>query len=411
MSFVRFWGGLFLLAAALNILAGHAWLALAGHPADPETALRLLRLRQGIAQGHLVNLVRLPGTAPPGTVLPGTAPPVLTPWSRLLDILLWIIAAPLAPLLGWTRALAAGAAILAPLSLGGLGVALAFAARPLAEDRLLWVAAVAAALLPGLAAFAGPGMAREQILAAALLAAAAGFLLRASRSGSAGQGFFAGLLGGFAVWLAAAALPVFLLGFIGLLWRWARPGQGRRLGGAILACAAGFIDPLGFGFALDPPQGGYLVTATYRLSIVFIVLALLLLAGAQALQRLPQWRHFERHGRSAGLGIMAAIVLLWIVLFPKVLTGPRLLLTGTAPPPYGAGAVTVLLPGLFAFAYCLWRAAPSAAWPWIYAAFCTLVLTLLAGHAAPFGALPSAIAAALLPVALSEARQRRRGAK
>ena len=391
---------MFLLAAVLNILAGHAWLALAGGHADPETALRLLRLRQGIAQGHLVNLVRL---AP-------AAAPVLTPWSRLLDILLWVIAGPMAPLLGWNRALAAAAAILAPLTVGGLGVALAFAARPLAEDRLLWVAAAAAALLPGLAGFAAPGMVRAQILAAALLAAAAGFVLRSGRGGSAGQGFFAGLLGGFAVWLTAAALPVFLLGFSGLLWRWARPGQARRLGAAILAGAAGFIDPLGFGFALDPPQGGYLVAAGYRLSIVFVVLALLLLVGAQAVQRLPPWRHFEKCGRPVGLGIMAAMVLLWLTLFPNVLTGSTSFLAGTAPPLAGAGEALTLLPGLLAIGYCAWRATTGGAWPWIYGAFCTLIVTLLAAHTAPFAALPSAIAAALLPVAVSEVRQRLRGA-
>ena len=86
--------------------------------------------------------------------------------------------------------------------------------------------------------FAAPGMVRAQILAAALLAAAAGFVLRSGRGGSAGQGFFAGLLGGFAVWLTAGGAGRFsLLGFSGLLWRWARPGQARRLGAAILAGA------------------------------------------------------------------------------------------------------------------------------------------------------------------------------
>ncbi len=401
-----FWSGLFLLAAGLNVLVGlRGWPAVfAGNLADPDSYMRLERILQGINQGHLTNFVRR---------LDGQ---IMVEWSRLLDLLLWLMALPLAPFLGWKSALFTAGVVLGPLGVGALGLGLAFAARPFAEDRYLWAAAAAAALLPGLATFAAPGVVHYHILLLALVAVTAGCTARAWR-GFTGFGFLAGLAGGFAIWLTPETMPFVLLSYAALLLGWFT----RRIGAAMLACGAGLFDVLGFGFAIDPPAGGYWVAEADRLSLDYLVLGLVVLAGSFALWRLDKrlagWRR-----QAAGVGLMAALMALWIGLFPKVLLGPygimsranmRLFFSALVEPRplHGpAQLVAYLLPGLLALAYALWRAAAArrgiALWLWGYVACCTLLTLVLAARFLLFVELPAGIAAALAPVALSEASQR-----
>lgn len=412
--------GLFALGAGLNILLGwHGWPAvLHGSLNDPDSYMRLVRLRAGIAAGHMVNIVKRDD---------GGAG-VLVEWSRLLDILLWILAAPLQPFLGWSRALYVAGVASGPLAVGALGVALAFAAQPLAEDRLLWAAPVAGALLPGLLSFAAPGVVHYHILLIALIAASAGCGLRAAR-GAAWFGFSTGLFGGLAIWMTPETMPFILAIFLALLFRWMEPGRQARLAPVLLVAAAGFIDVMAFGFALDPPQGGYLNMEIDRLSMVYVLLGLGLLAAAQALGRLPRW-NLGPYQRLAGLGIAAGVILLWVACFPKVAEGPYGLMSAddrrrffgvmleTRPLHGFADAVAFLWPGILAFGYAIWRAARRIGfwpdqktarwegWPWAYLALVTLVSLLLADRFLLFTEFPAGIAAALLPVALSEAGQR-----
>jgi hypothetical protein len=433
------WTGLFALGACLNILLGwHGWSGvLHGSLNDPDSYMRLVRLRQGIAAGHLVNIVKRDD---------GGAG-VLVEWSRLLDILLWICAAPLQPFLGWSRALFVAGVASGPLAVGALGIALAFAARPLAEDRLLWSAPVAAALLPGLLSFAAPGVVHYHILLLALIAACAGSGLRAARGvvgGASWSGFFTGLFGGLAIWMTPETMPFILAVFGALLLRWAEPpwqalGRQARLAPILVVAGAGFIDMLAFGFAFDPPQGGYLKVEIDRLSIVYVLLGIGVLAAAQALSRLPRW-NLGQYERLVGLGIAAGVILLWVAVFPQVAEGPYGLMSADdrrrffgvmleTRPLHGApDMVAFLLPGVLAFGYALWRAArpdrfwpdqfgphqygpdqkPAwwAGWPWAYLALVTLISVALADRFLLFTEFPAGIAAALLPVALSEAGQR-----
>ena len=179
----RGWAGLFLLGAGLNILVGlPGWPAvLAGNLVDPDSYMRLERLLQGIAQGHLRNTV--------GRDDSGAG--VVVEWSRLFDLLLWAMAAPLAIFLGWRQALFAAGVALGPLGVGALGLALAFAARPFSATGYLWAAPVAAALLPGLQCFAAPGVVHYHILLLALIALTAGLTARAW-DGDSGWRFWRG---------------------------------------------------------------------------------------------------------------------------------------------------------------------------------------------------------------------------
>jgi hypothetical protein len=405
---MKFWGGIFLLGAGLNILLGlHGWPAvLGGSLDDPDSYMRLERIRQGIAQGHLVNIV----------ARDDAGAGVLVEWSRLLDMLIWTMATPLAPFLGWTRALFIAGVALGPLGVGVLAVSLAFAARPFAEDGLLWTAALGAAVLPGLLTFAAPGVVHYHILLLALIAASNGYAILAWRSDN-WHGFLAGIWGGFAIWMTPETMPFVLMGFVPLLLRWLQ----KPVGVMVAACAAGFFDVIGFGLMVDPPQGGYKVIEIDRLSLVYLVLGFFLLLGGAGLWRLQRWNNLPWR-RAAGVALMGGLLLLWIMLFPGVILGPYGLMSpqemrqffgvmAELQPLRGpAELAQFLLPGALAMGYALWRAVRDQAWQWAYLALCILVALVLGARFILFVGFSAAAAAALVPVMLSEVSQRYRAA-
>ncbi len=392
--------GLFLLSAGLNVLLGvHGWAAvLGGSLTDPDSYMRLVRLEQGIRAGHLVTVV----------ARDDSGAGVMVEWSRLLDMLLWLMAAPMALVIGWHKALFIAGVVLGPLGVGVLGLSLAWAVEPFAARRFLWSAAVAAAILPALLTFALPGVVHYHILLLALIAATAGFVVRAW-GGDTWNGFLAGLSGGFAIWLTPETMPFVLMCFGALLFRWLQT----RIGAALLACAAGFFDVLGFGLAIDPPHGGYGVAEIDRLSLVYVVLAILLLGGAAALLRMDT--RPGRLRRAAGLALMAVLIIAWVAMFPNVAMGPYGIMSPEDMRKFfgvmlelqtvrGAALMVFLAPGALAVAYALWRAwGQRGRWVWLYVAVCTLVALALGAKFILFIGFSACMAAALLPVALSEA--------
>jgi hypothetical protein len=394
-----FFLALFGLAAGLNILLGaHDWSwVLAGNLNDPDSYMRLLRIEQGIRAGHLVVVVARDDS--------GSG--VMVEWSRLLDMLLWAMAAPLAAFIGWHRALFAAGVALGPLGVGALGAVLAWAVEPFAARRYLWAAAVAASVLPGLFTIALPGVVHYHVLLLAMIALTAGFVARAWQDDN-WSGFLAGVSGGFAIWLTPETMPFVLMAYAALLIRWLKI----RMGATLTACAAGFFDVLGFALAIDPPEGGYGVPEIDRLSYVYVLLGLGLLAGAGVLWRLesriPAWR------RPVGVAIMAAIMAGWITLFPKVAMGPYGIMPADdmrkffgviqeQQPVRGWDLLIFLAPGGLALAYALWRIfAGRARVLWLYMAACTLVALVLGAKFLLFVGFSNVMAAAALPLALSE---------
>ncbi len=404
---MRFWGGLFLLAAALNVALGaHAWPAVfAGSLNDPDSYMRLERIAQGIHAGHLTNIV----------ARDDSGAGVLVEWSRLFDTLIWALAAPLALLCGWGRALFATGVALGPAGVGCLGLALAYAAEPFAARRFLWAAPVAAAVLPGLLTFAAPGVVHYHILLLAALALTAGFAARAAADHNL-YAFFTGVAGGVAIWLTPETMPFVLMIFGGFFINWLR----RPSGPAIVICAAGFSDLLGFALAMDPPVGGFAAVEIDRLSIVYAALALGLLAAATLQWRLQRRLPGARRRGLAAAALLAACILAWVGAYPGVALGPYGLMSAEdmrrffgvmleLQPLAGAPQVVAfLLPGCIALGYALWRAAQRGfgAWLWLYLAVCTLVSLVLADRFILFTEFPAGIAAALLPVMLTDVSAR-----
>jgi hypothetical protein len=396
------WVGLFLLGAGLNVLVGlSGWPAvLAGNLVDPDSYMRLERMLQGIAQGHLVNRV----------ARDGSEAGVLVEWSRLLDMLLWIMAAPLAILLGWRHALFAAGVALGPLGVGFLGLGLAFAARPFSAARFLWSAPVAAALLPGIQSFAGPGVVHYHDLLLAFIAWTVGLTARVWH-GHLGWGFLAGIAGGLAIWLTPETMPFVLMAYAVLLFRWIE----RPIGAAIFACAAGFALVLASALAIDPPFGGYRVAEIDRFSVVYVVLALLLLGGGLALWRLQQWQRIWAR-RLAGTLLMIMLILVWIAFFPKVAMGPYGVMDAADRQRFFGAMLELqpvrgwiqidefLLPGLLALIYPILRAARGGAgfWLWTYVAICAGVVLVLGQKFILFVEFPAGLGAGLLPVMLTD---------
>jgi hypothetical protein len=398
------YSALFLLGAVLDIVMGlHGWgFVLAGNLNDPDSYMRLLRIEQGLQAGHLVNIVARDG--PAGT---------LVEWSKLLDVLILALAALPSLFIGWHRALFWAGVALGPLGVGALGAALAYAVEPFTATEFLYAAPVAAALLPGIAAFAGPGVVHYHILLLALIALTAGLAARAWW-GERFYGFLSGVAGGFAIWLTPETMPFVLMVYAALLIRWWQGGFGLVL----VATAAGLVDVLGFALAIDPPQGGYGVAEIDRLSLVYVVMGLLFLGGAAAMYALERRR--QRHWRGLGLALLVLLFLVWIAAFPRVAMGPYGLMSAAdmqrffgvmmeLQPVQGARLVSWLLPGALALLYAFWRAAGRGRWLWLYVAFCTAISLWLGARFILFVGFAPCVAAALLPVALGEASLRWRG--
>jgi hypothetical protein len=383
-----FWGIIFALGAGLNIVLGwHGWPSvLSGNLADSDSYMRLVRIEDGLAQGRLLN------AAPRDQSGAG----VLLEWSHLLDMMLIATAAPLAVLIGWKSALFAASVAAGPLTAGVQTVALAYTARPFAEDRLLWTAAIAAGLSSSLHLLSHPGAVGDSSLTLVFSSLSIGCVIRAWRGGI-GHAFLGGMSGGLAVWLTPEILPLVMFGFLPIFLSWLQ----RPRGAIVAACTAGFFDVIGFAFAIDPPKGGYFVADPHRLSLVYAVLAMLLLLAGTTIWRLQDWRH-ERWRKPAGIALIASILVVWAALFPQtIVAGVEFVVKSQSV--NGLGATVQLLSGsVFAFCYALWRAFSGRSWNWLFFAIIALAGTVVGARLAIYAAAVAAAGAALLPVFLSE---------
>lgn len=399
--------GCFLLAVAIELIVSAPGLARIWHGglADPDSWMRLLRIRQGLRAGHLVNVVQRDESGAP----------LVIEWSRLFDAAIVALAAPLAPLLGWARALRWAGLATAPLAAGALGAGLAFAAAPLSEPALIWWASLIAPLLRGNLAFERLGIIHYHIAMVAATTVTAGWAVRAG-GGRRAAGLATGLAGGVAIWIMPETMPFVMLCVAGLGWVWLY----RPIGAAIGWLGIGLALVLLMALWLDPPHGGWRVAESDRASIIYAAQAVAVaLAGGWLAwldrRRLPAgWR--------AALGVVLSLAcfLVWLARYPEVALGPwgllppaeRRLFFGhlvETQPARGIGQVTLLLgPGVFAVGVALammWRARRQAvaAGSWGVAAIAALLATLLTARFITFMAFPAALAAGVLPVALTAA--------
>jgi hypothetical protein len=303
---------------ALVLAARHLRDILGGALINPDSYMRLVRLRDSLDAHRALHVVGRDASGH-GTVLH---------WSHLLDSLLCLLAAPLQPFLGQEAALHAAAAVSGPLSLGALGLAIAWAASPFAERRWLWLGPVLACLSPAIGAYGLPGVAHHHVAVVLVAVMAWGWASRlildtgAAPTGGLALGAWAGL----GVWLTPESVPLTVMAF-GALWVAWICGKRRDIARAMGRTGAAFLLVVLAALLVDPPSGGLFAAEIDRVSIVFVGLAAAMAATAcaiQAIDRLDRGPAF-RLIASAACGLLACAA--WLACCPRVLYGQQALMS------------------------------------------------------------------------------------
>jgi hypothetical protein len=370
---------------------------------NPDSYMRLVRIEEELRAGAFSYVVTNDASGA-GTVLH---------WSHLLDSLLLLMAAPLEPLLGWHRALFIAATMSGPISVGLLGFALAWAAAPMADRRWLWASSLASGLAAPVIGYGLLGVAHHHVLVAVALALTAGWVGRAVQ-GESNAGWRAGLAAAMAIWLTPESMPLLLAAFGLLMIAWLnRPGD-RRLAQAIGGCCIGFAAVLALAFATDPPSN-ILAVEIDRLSIVYVGLGAALCAVGSIVVALTRSHLGDASRRLLGIGLTSLPLLAWAALFPAALHGPDGLMdaasaqlffgdiTEMQPIHDFSQAALFLLPGAIAAVYAAICAIRTRSLNWAYGAVIGSVCVGLGEWHFRFAMYPACLAAALLPVVLTDA--------
>jgi hypothetical protein len=408
-SFTR-WEGLlyFLVPAAIAIATGRGVIdrILSGGLFNPDSYMRLVRIEEMLQQHRILDVVTRDASGA-GSLLH---------WSHLLDSVLCLLALPLTLVLDQRAALHLAASLLGPISMGLLGIAVAWAASPLAGRRWLWLAPVATALPMPIVSYGLPGVAHHHVLLVLVAVMTNGWALRvilghAPRPAGLALGTWAAI----GIWLSPETMPFILMAFTGLWLAWlgldgaVRPER-RDIAAAIRSAGLAFLLVLACAFAVDPPYAGYGSVEIDRLSVVYIALALITFAlslTVPLIERLPVGRSA---GAIVGLMVPAAGIALWLALFPAVIRGPGGLMSAQEahdfidiiiemrPVTTVTDAVQYLLTGSVVAALLVWIAIRWRSLLTGYAGLCAMVLVALGVTHLRFAAYPCAAAAVMLPI-------------
>jgi hypothetical protein len=399
----------FLIAALLDVIIGLGQPSvLQGYLSDPDTLMRLVRLRDILAQHAPLHTV-LRDNSGDGTIVH---------WSHLLDSLLLILATPLRLSMDWDQALHAVATVFGPISVGLLGVATAWAMAPLAARDWRWTAPVLVAVSPTIVAYGLPGVADHHVLlalGAVMMAGAAG---RVS-VGDAAAGLTLGVWSAAGIWLSPEAMPFAVVAFGGAGFAWLLRPRQPSISRGIASAATAFLLLTTAAFVVDPPAGGHSSATIEANSVVFVLLAAVVCAIAWWLLTLDRLELSPVRRRVLGGGIACVGLLLWLALFPVVLRGPDALAdTPEARTMYAeiqemlpvtslAGLVTQLLDGAGAALALAWLAIRDRriGWRsvlWTYTALAVVGLEVLGQSHVRFTTYSSAAAATVLPIVLTE---------
>ena len=302
------WSAVFasMIAADMLLFASHLPAILKGELINPDSYMRVVRLRDGLASGFLADDVARDGVG------------ANIHWSHLLDLIILLLHLPLRLFTNTDGALQLAAAAIGPISLGLIGVALLWAVEPLADGAWRVLGAALALISPTVISYALPGVAHHHALVAAVSIVIAGAAGRAA-FGDARAARLLGLACGVGIWLTPEAMLFALMGFGAVLIGWLRqdaPGHIARTAGLA------FLAVIAMAYVIDPSPAGWLSAEIDRMSIVWLVLAIVASASGAALAIIDRTHPPLPRRALTGFGFVMVGFLVWLAMFPNVVRGP-----------------------------------------------------------------------------------------
>jgi hypothetical protein len=229
-------------------------------------------------------------------------------WTRPFDLLLLAAAWALTPLLGFREALFWGGSFVSPLLLLATGYAMIWAARPLVDrENCPFIILVFLAQL-GVMAYSLPGRIDHHTLQMFLIAVTVGLVTRCCGVRPRIRlAVPAGIVLGLGLWVSAEFLLVTFVAMVAVWLAWLR--HGRAGNPAALGFAAGFAASLILALLVERPWAELLAEEYDRVSVVFLVMALLHLAFWAALAWVEDGARAPLQLRARlGLSLFAAVV-------------------------------------------------------------------------------------------------------
>ena len=312
-----------LAAAAFVVLIHGAWwlvgfeAVLQGGLAGGDSYARLMRIERLVETGAWFDSLMPRANAPFG---------ITVHWTRPFDVLMIALALPLAPVLGFGKALYWAGVVISPLVHVLSAGALAWAAMPILGVAGAAVAGALTATQFGILGFAVAGRADHHMVFMLIAILGLGFLVRSLMAADTrardGNALAAGAVFAAGIWVGP---EMFLLAGLGLLatglW-WADGGEGAA--GANLR----FVGALALGLAaallVERGPAGFMDVEIDRLSIVHLSIAGLLAAFWSAVAATARaWPRPSGvpHRLAAGTLGAAGIAAMVILVFPEVLKG------------------------------------------------------------------------------------------
>ncbi len=401
------------LLAVIGMSVRHLPDMRSGGLSNPDTYMRLVRLRDMLHAGTVLDVVARDGSGH-GTVLH---------WSHLIDSLLCLIALPFSLVLKPDDALHAAALVFGPLGIAALGFAVAWAAAPFAERKWLFLGAVLPALSPAIVSYGVAGVVHHHVAIVLVTVACWGWTARLlTGRAPATAGIALGTWAALGIWFTPESVPLTMMAFgaLGLAWIEAsvrdagtRTGVARAIG----LTGVSFAAVTTLALLVDPPAAGFGALDIDRLSLVFVGLALAvgaMAAGVWAVDRLIPARG-TRIAAACAIGLLCCG--LWVLCCRGALFRDNMLLDQRQRDamfghinemlPVGGplAALHFLLTGTLAAAILIALAARRRALMLSYAAACLCGLLVLGWLHVRFAAYPEVAGAIALPIALTMATQ------
>jgi hypothetical protein len=376
-----------------------------GRFSDPDTLMRLVRLRDIVASHRPIGFVANDASGH-GTMLH---------WSHLLDSFLLLLASPLQLFMPADAAQRLAGLLFGGCSTAAMGFACAWAVAPFADRKWRWIAPLAATLAPVTLYYGHVGVVHHHTLTIVVGVMSWGWAARiiAGQRGGVALGAWAA----FGVWLTPEALPLSVLAFGALYVVWVEQA-GAALSASMRAAGATMMVLTTVAWLVDPPSAGHRAVELDRLSIVFVALAAvfaMVASGVVIIEHRTRQRRW-RLGWSLLFGLILGAA--WVMRFPEVLAGPDTIMNDTEwhaffdriaemqPVHDWYDGAEYLLPGLLGLLTLIWLTIRYKSVVLAYAAFGLTILVALASLHIRFSPYPSVAAALLAPIALTRIRGR-----